>query len=213
MSAGIKTDNFLTNWMIDRVSGSAQLNAETGKYEAGFFPGLVGGALGLNVDSITQTKETNINNTAANNLLAGSTYTRSDLGFGEKQKLTEAQVKSAVKAKNEAKKKAEKKENRDHEAGIRQEGYTRQDKQIAATQQIQNAQFAHTASEQAKDRALTRDTQLASNDLAMQMKLMDSELADKRMAYDRETRRMDKRDRALASLMAGIGQLGGAFAL
>jgi len=33
------------------------------------------------------------------------------------------------------------------------------------------------------------------------------------MAYDRETRRMDKRDRAIAQLMQGLGQLGGAFSL
>ena len=77
----------------------------------------------------------------------------------------------------------------------------------------QQNQFAHTASESAKDRALTRDMTNSSNDLAMQMKFMESDLADKRMAYDRETRRMDKRDRMIAQLMSGIGQLGGAFAL
>jgi len=78
---------------------------------------------------------------------------------------------------------------------------------------LSTKQFAHTASENAKDRALTRDLDLSSTDLQMQMKLMDSELADKRMAYDRETRRMDRRDRMIAQLMSSLGQLGGAFAL
>ena len=82
-----------------------------------------------------------------------------------------------------------------------------------ATLQQQSNQFAHTSKESAADRALTRDMTISSNDLAMQMKFMDSDLADKRMAYDRETRRMDKRDRMIANLMSGIGQLGGAFAL
>jgi len=53
----------------------------------------------------------------------------------------------------------------------------------------------------------------ARNDLTMQLAQMDSALADKRLAYDRETRSMDKRDKMIATLMSGIGQLGGAFAL
>ena len=82
-----------------------------------------------------------------------------------------------------------------------------------ASRDFQGDQFAHTASESAKDRALSRDLTNSSNDLAMQMKFMESDLADKRMDYDRETRSMDKRDRMIAQLMSGLGQLGGAFAL
>lgn len=51
------------------------------------------------------------------------------------------------------------------------------------------------------------------NDLTLQLAQMDSALADKRLAYDRETRSMDKRDRAIATLMSSLGSLGGAFAL
>ena len=82
-----------------------------------------------------------------------------------------------------------------------------------ASRDFQGDQFAHTASESALDRALSRDLTNSSNDLAMQMKFMESDLADKRMDYDRETRSMDKRDRMIAQLMSGLGQLGGAFAL
>jgi len=53
----------------------------------------------------------------------------------------------------------------------------------------------------------------ARNDLTMQLGMMDADLADKRLAYDRETRSMDKRDRMIAQLMSSIGSLGGAFAL
>ena len=42
---------------------------------------------------------------------------------------------------------------------------------------------------------------------------MNADLQDKRMNYDRETRRMDKRSAAIAQLMSGLGSLGGAFAL
>jgi len=82
-----------------------------------------------------------------------------------------------------------------------------------ANRQANIDQYTHTSSESAKDRALTRDLTNSSNDLAMQMKFMEADLADKRMEYDRETRRMDKRDRMIAQLMQGLGQLGGAFAL
>ena len=63
------------------------------------------------------------------------------------------------------------------------------------------------------NQALQREMNMLQNNTTLQMAQMDSELADKRMAFDRETRSMDKRDRAIAQLMSGIGQLGGAFAL
>ena len=47
----------------------------------------------------------------------------------------------------------------------------------------------------------------------MQIAMMNNELSEKRMAYDRETRSMDRRDKMIAQLMSGLGSLGGAFAL
>ena len=47
--------------------------------------------------------------------------------------------------------------------------------------------------------------------LQMQMAIMQNDLAEKRMDYDRETRSMDKRDRMIAQLMSGLGSLGAAF--
>ena len=202
MSAGIKTGNFATDWLIDRVNDSATKNPETGKYEAGFFEGAIGGAFGLNVDSIEDTKQVNVDNTNANELIRNSTYTRSDLGFSDGEKLTESQVKSAEKSLLEQKQKDKTNEQRTYEAGLRQEGYDRSDKR-----------FLHERQEARRDRNLTRDLSIQSDDLQMQLAMMDADLADKRMAYDRETRRMDKRDRMIAQLMSGIGQLGGAFAL
>tara|TARA_B100001094_G_scaffold329703_1_gene393049 strand:+ start:1593 stop:2375 length:783 start_codon:yes stop_codon:yes gene_type:complete len=75
----------------------------------------------------------------------------------------------------------------------------------------QEARLAHTDKQNRLDRSLERDLANSSSDLQMQMKFMDMDLADKRMAYDRETRKMDKRDRMIAQLMQSLGQLGGAF--
>lgn len=63
------------------------------------------------------------------------------------------------------------------------------------------------------DNKFDRETASADRNLTLQIAQMDSELADKRMAYDRESRSMDKRDRMIAQLMSGLGSLGGAFAL
>ena len=64
-----------------------------------------------------------------------------------------------------------------------------------------------------EDRKFDRRRDDERNALTMQLAQMDASLADKRIAYDRETRSMDKRDKMIATLMSGIGQLGGAFAL
>lgn len=63
------------------------------------------------------------------------------------------------------------------------------------------------------DNKFDHETASADRNLTLQIAQMESELADKRMAYDRETRSMDKRDRMIAQLMSGLGSLGGAFAL
>jgi len=81
---------------------------------------------------------------------------------------------------------------------------TAADNMILATNQMELARL---------DNKFDRETASADRNLTLQIAQMDSQLADKRLAYDRETRSMDKRDKMIATLMSGIGQLGGAFAL
>ena len=63
------------------------------------------------------------------------------------------------------------------------------------------------------DNRFDRETASADRNLTLRLAQMDREIADKRMDYDRETRRLDKRSEAIAQLMSGLGQLGGAFSL
>ena len=63
------------------------------------------------------------------------------------------------------------------------------------------------------DNRFDRETASADRNLTLRLGEMNADLADKRMDYDRETRSMDKRDRMIATLMSGLGSLGGAFAL
>ena len=98
---------------------------------------------------------------------------------------------------------------------INENRYTREDTnaRFEFTHKADEARRAHEAGEARLDR--THQSQLAdqSNDLQMQMSLMTNDLSEKRMDYDRETRRMDKRSAAIAQLMSGLGSLGGAFSL
>lgn len=83
--------------------------------------------------------------------------------------------------------------------------------QYLAQQKSQDAQYAHTSKQNRLDRGLERE--LSSNNQEMQLAIaqMNADLQDKRMEYDRETARMDKRDRMIAQLMSGLGSLGAAF--
>jgi len=90
---------------------------------------------------------------------------------------------------------------------------TSQTNNLKAQMANNNAQFAFTSKENNLNRRHERELADGRNDLSLQISLMQNDLADKRMQYDRETRRMDRRDRHIAQLMKGIGQLGGAFAL
>lgn len=86
------------------------------------------------------------------------------------------------------------------------------DNRFAFETKIQGMRQDHQAEQADLNRALERQLSNNSNDLQMQMSFMNADLEDKRMEYDRETRRMDKRDRMIANLMSGIGQLGAGFA-
>ena len=85
--------------------------------------------------------------------------------------------------------------------------------QFNATLQSQKNQFAHTSEQNALTRRHENERGDKRDALSLQMQVMQNDLAEKRMDYDRETRRMDKRSAAIAQLMSGLGSLGGAFAL
>ncbi len=81
------------------------------------------------------------------------------------------------------------------------------------SERVGDKRRAHEASEGKLNRRHQSELADQSNNMQMQMSIMSNDLAEKRMDYDRETRRMDKRSAAIAQLMSGLGSLGGAFAL
>lgn len=91
-------------------------------------------------------------------------------------------------------------------SGLRDDNVTKEEEKIEKKEQ-------GIKDERREERRFQSRREDARNDLTMQLGMMDADLADKRLAYDRETRAMDKRDRMIAQLMSSIGSLGGAFSL
>jgi len=82
---------------------------------------------------------------------------------------------------------------------------------LAAQQAQSDSRYAHERAIARGDRLHQQKLSQNSNDLTMNLKLMDLDLADKRMAYDRKVRKADRRDRMIAQLMQGLGSLGSSF--
>jgi hypothetical protein len=232
--AELKTGNFLSDWMQDRIYDTVTEDAQ-GKLNAGPLMGALGGALGYNVDAIAEQKGIDVDNKEARTMLRQLGETRSSAGLDPNADLSGAAVVSAVKKRD--KQKIEDKEDkvRGQQVDDRNAGFTQQSKladagykaaalqgqlgrQAAQDQYLhstntQNARYAHERSEGKLDRRHQAELADSKDSLQMQMAIMQNDLAEKRMDYDRETRRMDKRSAAIAQLMSGLGSLGGAFAL
>jgi len=98
-------------------------------------------------------------------------------------------------------------------AGIREDEKTERANIRSSDLELQRENNNFNRELQRADNKLTRDLGILQSDNQMQIAQMNADLADKRMDYDRETRRMDKRSAAIAQLMSGLGSLGGAFSL
>ena len=193
--------------------------------------GAISGATQEGVDR----KRTTITNTAGQRRLDALGYTKDELGIKPGQTLSDGVIDSAIRRYEEDKKESqwEKRFNKGLEplkleiaAQNKQAELNRNQaseqfrtqleanrQQYAHQSKTQEARYAFERGEARLDRELERALSNNSFDMQMQIAQMNSDLADKRMEYDRETNRLDRRDRAIAQLMAGLGQLGGAFSL
>ena len=190
-------------------------------------PGLLNSILGT-ISGATQegvdNKRNAIKNTAGERLLEQSGYTRDELGLKPGQVLSEGVIGTAIRNYKDDKQDA--KDTKAFERSLKPlsmqlEAQNKENRlqreqageQFRTTLQAQEARYAFEGEQARLDRGLERDLSNNSADMQMQIAQMNADLADKRMAYDRETKRMDRRDRAIAQLMSGLGQLGGAFSL
>ena len=84
---------------------------------------------------------------------------------------------------------------------------------FSAQMQTQENRLNYQDKQNRLDRRHENERGDKKDSLQMQIAIMNNDLSEKRMDYDRETRRMDKRTAAIAQLMSGLGSLGGAFSL
>ena len=216
-------------WQAGANRDAAEEAIRTGEpVKLGFLEKLYGGKTEDAQNIVKREQQKALNNKYALQI-AQNGLTGADWGETEQQLLAKISTRAQERADGQNRKaKAERLEQRGYESAEaakirsadrefqREENRASQaaaDSRFAHTTKIEGMRQSHTAEQNALDRSLSRDLTNSSNDLQMQMKFMEADLADKRMEYDRETRRMDKRDRAIATLMSGLGQLGGAFAL
>jgi len=61
------------------------------------------------------------------------------------------------------------------------------------------------------EKGFDREQLQANTNLQLQLGLMQQQQQDQRLAYDKETRSMDRRDRAIAQIMTGLGDMGSMF--
>jgi len=223
MAGGIKTGDFWKDWMIDRVYDTVEEDAQ-GNLNAGGLMGWTGGALGLNVDSIETQKGIDVGNKDAKDTMRQLGETYDSLGFKDGQNLTGEAVLARAKERKEEKDKAKLTDTRTYQESVRSVDRRHASETLAttlkaqsaatnATLTAQNDRFAHTSEQNALQRRHDMERADKRDALSLQMQVMQNDLAEKRMDYDRETSRMDKRSAAIAQLMSGLGSLGGAFSL
>jgi hypothetical protein len=112
-------------------------------------------------------------------------------------------------AKKEAQKEVERVELRGDK--IRGEATTESARIRSDDRAYQQDQLSFQRRENNLNRTQERELSDSRDGLQMQIAIMNNDLSEKRMDYDRETLRMDKRDRMIAQLMSGLGALSVAF--
>jgi len=182
------------------------LNESPGMWNSSM--GAISGANNTGVEN----KRRSVRQADGQQALRDSGYTAQELGLKPGQKVTRGDVTSAVRNHLDDKQTAKDTTAFERSLVPLTKQMEMQNAQFATTLKSQENRYAHEKQENRLDRRHASEMADMSNDLQMQISIMNNDIADKRMAYDRETQRMDRRDKYIATLMSGIGQLGGAFA-
>jgi len=210
----LKTGNFLTDFVIDRVRESVQPDGKGGTKTTGGW-GFIGDRLGLDSTEIRERKGAFDTRVQTDTAIDNSGATREELeeARGGRPITRAADVPSALRALQKLEAQELVDSDRSHQATVRNEGYQQAAQTLAAQQQHSTATLA---------------AQLASADKKFLLQMADSadqraadtrlQMAQFQMQMDREDRRerrADKKDRqaALMQLMQGLAQMGASIAI
>ena len=211
------TFDLLGHWRAGANRDAAEEAIRTGEpVKLGFLEKLYGGTTEDAQNIVNRQQQKALNDKYAVQF-AQLGLTGADWGESEQQVLAKIGKRSEDRqAGQEAKARAQKIDDEERAVNARlkigEQSIDAANDRFAFQHKVDSQRQAHQASESAKDRQLTRELNNSSNDLAMQMKFLEADLADKRIAYDRETRRLDRRQNNIAQLTKSLGMLGAAFA-
>lgn len=210
----LKTGDFLTDFVIDRVRDSVQPDGKGGTKTTGGW-GFIGDRLGLDSTEIRKRRGAFDTRVETDTAIDNSGATREDLekARGGRPITRAAQVPSALRALQRAEDQEIIEDNREYESGVRDKDY-QQNAEILAAQQRHSTE--------------TLAAQLASADKKFLLQMADSadqraadsrlQMAQFQMQMDREDRRerrADKKDRqaVLMQLMQGLARMGASIAI
>ena len=205
----LKTGNFFTDFIIDRVEDSVRPDGKGGTKTTGGW-GFLGDRLGIDSTEIRKRKEAFDTRVETDTAIDNSGATRAELEEAAGKPITRAaDVNSAVRALNRAENQELTNDTRRYETEIRSEGY----KQAAETLAAQIAAGDRRADQTARiSLAQMQLGQLQANN-QFEIAQMNNRLQMRR--EDAKEARLERKDRqaAIQQMMAGLAQMGASIAI
>jgi len=198
----LKTGNFFTDFLIDRIEESVQPDGKGGTKTTGGM-GFLGDRLGIDSTEIRKRKEAFDTRVQTDTAIDNSGATRAELEEAAGKPITRsADVTSAVRALKKAENQSTIDDQRDYESRVRADAQ-RDSMEILTAQQASSdrrflMQLENAAEDRRADRELRRDQQAYQN-----------------RALDLKEARLDRKDRqaAIQQMMAGLAQMGASIAI
>ena len=205
----LKTGNFFTDFIIDRVEDSVRPDGKGGTKTTGGW-GFLGDRLGIDSTEIRKRREAFNTRVETDTAIDDSGATRAELEEAAGKPITRAaDVNSAVRALTRAENEEQTKDTRQYETQIRSEGY----KQAAETLGAQIAAGDRRADQTARiSLAQMQLGQLQANN-QFEIAQMNNRLQMRR--EDAKEARLERKDRqaAIQQMMAGLAQMGASIAI
>lgn len=205
----LKTGNFFTDFIIDRIEDSVRPDGKGGTKTTGGM-GFLGDRLGLNSTEIRKRKEAFDTRVATDTAIDQSGATRAELEEAAGKPITRtADVNSAVRALQKSEQQELITDRREHEAGIRAEA----NKHAADTLAAQIAAGDRRADQTARlSLAQLQLGQLQANN-QFEIAQMNNRLQMRR--EDAKEARLERKDRqaAIQQMIAGLAQMGASIAI
>jgi hypothetical protein len=209
----LKTGNFVTDFLIDRIEDSVQSDGKGGTKTTGGW-GFLGDRLGIDSTEIRERKGAFDTRVETDNTIDKSGATRQELEEAAGKPITRsADVSSALRALNKSEAQALVDDQRGHEATVRGEGYKQGLETLAIQQKHSSDQL--TAQLASQDKRFLMQLEDNAEGRRADRELRRDQQAYQNRALDLKEARLDRKDRqaAIQQMMAGLAQMGASIAI